>query len=130
MKELNMADMPEAVKAEWEKKAGAIVLSTVDADGTPNSIYASCVNLYGDDKIVVANNYFDKTMKNIRRGSRASIVFITEEGKSYLAKGSVEYFDAGPIFDFMKSWNPEEHPGHGAAVLNIEAVYSGSEKLV
>ncbi len=125
-----MPEMPEVVKKDWEKRAGAVVLSTVDADGTPNSIYATCVGLYDDSKIVVANNYFDKTIKNIRAGSRASVVFITEDKKAYQIKGCVEYYEDGPVFDFMKSWNPEQHPGHGAAAVAIESVYSGADKLV
>ena len=125
-----MSKMPEEVKNAWEKREGAVVLSTVDADGTPNSIYATCVGLYEDSMIVVANNYFDKTMKNITAGSRASVVFITSEKKAYQVKGSLEYYTDGPVFDFMKSWNPEKHPGHGAAAVNIESLYSGSEKLI
>ncbi|MDC7225602.1 MAG: pyridoxamine 5'-phosphate oxidase family protein [Spirochaetales bacterium] len=125
-----MPKLPENVKADWEKRAGAVVFSTVDPDGTPNSIYATCVGLFEDRAVVVANNYFDKTMKNIKNGSKASVVFITDEKKAYQVKGSIEYHDNGPVFDFMKSWNPEQHPGHGAAEIKIEAVYSGSEKLV
>ncbi len=125
-----MPEMPEVVKKDWEKRAGAVVLSTVDADGTPNSIYATCVGLYDDSKIVVANNYFDKTIKNIRAGSRASVVFMTEDKKAYQIKGCVEYYEDGPVFDFMKSWNSEQHPGHGAAAVVIESVYSGADKLV
>jgi hypothetical protein len=28
----------------------------------------------------------------------------------------------------MKKWNPQKHPGHAAAALNVEEVYSGAEK--
>ena len=125
-----MNNMPQAVKEQWEKREGAVVLSTVDADGTPNSIYATCVGLFEDSKIVVANNYFDKTIKNIKNGSRGSVVFITAENKAYQVKGSIEYYTEGPVFDFMKSWNPDKHPGHGAAAVNIESLYSGSEKIL
>ena len=125
-----MNKMPEDVKKEWENRDGAVVLSTVDADGTPNSIYATCVGLYEDESIVVANNYFDKTMKNIEAGSRASVAFITGEKKAYQVKGSLEYHTDGPVFDFMKSWNPEQHPGHGAAAVKIESLWSGANKLV
>jgi hypothetical protein len=57
-------------------------------------------------------------------------LFITKEGKSFQAKGSLEYHSQGELFDFMKTWNPKKHPGHGAAVLNVEEVYSGKEKLL
>jgi len=29
----------------------------------------------------------------------------------------------------MKSWNPEKHPGHAAAVLRVEEAFSGAKKL-
>jgi len=29
----------------------------------------------------------------------------------------------------MKKWNPQKHPGHAAAALNVEEVSSGAEKL-
>ncbi len=44
-------------------------------------------------------------------------------------KGPIEYRKEGEIFDDMKKWNPKQHPGHAAAVLKVEEVYSGSEKL-
>lgn len=125
-----MPKMPEEVKKDWENRAGSVVLSTVDSDGTPNSIYATCVGLFEDSQIVVANNYFDKTMKNIQAGSRASVVFLTEEKKSYQVKGSLEYHENGPVFDFMNSWTPEKYPRHGAVAVNIDALYSGADKLV
>lgn len=125
-----MSKITEDLKKEWDKRDGAVVFSTVDAAGAPNSIYATCVGIYEDNKVIVANNYFDKTMKNIKAGGKASVLFITDEKKSYQIKGTLEYFTTGPVFDFMKSWNPKEHPGHGAAAIKIESIYSGAQKLV
>ncbi len=95
----------------------------------PNAIYVTCVSKFSEDSIVVANNYFSKTLENILEGSKGSILFITKEGKSYQAKGRIEYHKKGDLFDDMKKWNPQKHPGHAAAVLKIEEVYSGSKKL-
>jgi len=55
------------------------------------ALYATCVNLYDDDTIVVADNYFDKTKKNILAGSKGSLLFITKENKSFQLKGSFDY---------------------------------------
>jgi hypothetical protein len=30
----------------------------------------------------------------------------------------------------MKRWNPKQHPGNAAAVLKVEEVYAGAEKLL
>jgi predicted pyridoxine 5'-phosphate oxidase superfamily flavin-nucleotide-binding protein len=78
----------------------------------------------------VADNYFDKTRKNILAGSKASILFITKGGTSYQVKGSIQLHSEGKIFDDMKKWNPAKHPGHAAAALTVEEVFSGSKKIV
>jgi len=125
-----MAVLPELVIKEWKNRVGPIVFSTVGVDGIPNAIYATCVSIYNPEIIVVADNRFDKTRKNIFNGSKGSILFITEDKKSYQIKGSIEYHKTGEIFDDMKKWNPVNLPGNAAAALKVEEVNSGSEKLI
>jgi predicted pyridoxine 5'-phosphate oxidase superfamily flavin-nucleotide-binding protein len=125
-----MSALPEKVSEAWENREGPIILSTVNEDGIPNAIYATCVSKFSEDTIVVANNYFSKTLKNILSGSKGSILFITKEGKSYQMKGSIEYHKDGRIFEDMKKWNPKKHPGHAAAALKVEEVYTGAERLL
>jgi len=126
-----MAAMPEEVRKAWDNDSkGPLVLSTVDENGIPNAIWASCVSRYDEETIVIADNYFDKTKKNIFAGSKGSVLFITGESKAYQLKGTAEYHREGAIFEDMKQWNPAKHPGHAAAALKVEAVYSGSQKLL
>jgi predicted pyridoxine 5'-phosphate oxidase superfamily flavin-nucleotide-binding protein len=125
-----MPALPEEVSKAWENHKGPIILSTVNKEGIPNAIYATCVSKYSEDTLVVANNYFSKTLENITAGSKGSILFITEADKSYQVKGTIEYHKDGPVFEDMKKWNPKKHPGHAAAALKVEAVYSGAEKLL
>lgn len=124
-----MTTLPQNVRNAWEDRDGPVILATVSETGIPNIIYATCVSVFGDDKLVVADNYFDKTRKNILAGSKGSLLFMTKSGKAYQVKGKLEYHKQGEIFDHMKTWNPEKHPGHAAAVLVVEEVYSGAEKL-
>jgi len=125
-----MVALPETVSKAWDEKKGPVIFSTVGEDGTPNAIYVTCVAKYGKEMLVVADNYFDKTRKNIFSGSKGSMLFITSEDKSYQVKGSIEYHREGAIFEDMKKWNPSKHPGHAAVALKIEEVYSGAEKLL
>jgi predicted pyridoxine 5'-phosphate oxidase superfamily flavin-nucleotide-binding protein len=111
-------------------RKGPVILSTVDTNGVPNTIYATCVSKFSEDSIVVADNYFNKTRKNILAGSKGSILFITKDGKAYQIKGSIEYHKEGEVFEDMKRWNPKQHPGHATAVLKVEEVYAGAEKLL
>ena len=124
-----MSKLPERVSKAWDEHKGPVILTTVDESAVPNSIYATCVRKFDEETLVVADNYFDKTRSNILAGSKGSILFITEEDKAYQVKGTIEYLKEGPVFDDMKKWNPEKHPGHAAAALKVEEVYSGSEKL-
>jgi predicted pyridoxine 5'-phosphate oxidase superfamily flavin-nucleotide-binding protein len=125
-----MSVLPENVSKAWDDHQGPVILTTVDKAGVPNSIYATCVSKFNEETLVVANNYFSKTLKNIASGSHGSLLFITKEGKAYQVKGSIEYHTEGQVFDDMKTWNPEKHPGHAATALKVEAVYSGAEKLL
>jgi predicted pyridoxine 5'-phosphate oxidase superfamily flavin-nucleotide-binding protein len=124
-----MANLPEAVKNQWDNVEDTMVLTTVNSDGLPNSVYVACVKKIADDKIVITDNYFNKTRANIAAGSKGSLLFITKDRKSFQVKGSFEYLTNGPIFDDMKNWVREDLPKVAAAVLHVEEVYSGAEKL-
>lgn len=124
-----MTKLPEIINDAWKNREEKIIFTTVDNDGIPNAVYITCVARYGEDLIVIADNYFDKTKKNILSGSKGSVLFITKDGKAYQAKGTIEYHRRGKIFDDMKTWNPEKHPGHAVAALKIEEGYSGAEKV-
>ncbi len=125
-----MPVLPEDVSKAWENREGPIVLTTVDADGNPNAIYATCASKYREDMLVVADNFFNKTKANILAGSKATLLFITKEGKSYQIKGKIEYHTEGAVFEDMKQWNPAKLPGHAAVALKVEQVFSGAEKLI
>ncbi len=125
-----MTAIPASVKDAWKNREGPVILATVDADGAPNVIYVTCVALYGEDRLVVADNYFDKTLKNIKAGSKGSALFITSDKRAFQMKGDIEYHESGSVFDDMKKWNPPKHPGRGAAALVIKAIYSGANRLM
>ena len=125
-----MDDATKILKEAWDRHEGPVVLSTADRQGVPNAIYANNVKLLDDGRIVVADNYFNKTRKNIQSGSRAAVLFITGEKKSYQAKGEVEYLTAGPIYEDMRQWSDQKHPRIAAAVLRVDELYSGAQKLI
>ena len=125
-----MATLPKNVREAWEDRDGPIVLATLSKEGVPNIIYAGCVGIFGEDRLVVADNYFNKTRENLKtEGGKGSVLFLTKSGKAYQVKGTLEYHTEGEVFDHMKTWNPPEHPGNAAAALRVEEVYSGAEKI-
>ena len=125
-----MPALPEKVSKAWDERKGPIIFTTVDKDGVPNAIYATCVNKFDEETLVIADNFFNKTRKNIITGSKGSILFITDKNEAFQVKGNIEYHQEGDIFQDMKTWNPKKHPGLAAAVLKVEEVYSGPKKLL
>ncbi|MBN1306588.1 MAG: pyridoxamine 5'-phosphate oxidase family protein [Chitinispirillaceae bacterium] len=107
-----------------------IVFSTVDENGVPNSIYAGIAKKLDDGRILVVDNYFDKTKKNIAKGTMGSVLFITKERKSFQVKGTVEYHKDDEIHAQLKTWVDSKYPAVGAAVVNVEQVYCGAERLL
>jgi predicted pyridoxine 5'-phosphate oxidase superfamily flavin-nucleotide-binding protein len=124
-----MKKIPDIVIKAWNDRKGPIIFSTVSDDAIPNAVYASCVSLLNDNKILITNNFFDKTLKNILSGSMGSVLFITKDDKAYQIKGSVNYFREGEAYENMKTWNPGHLPGHGVAVMAMEEIYAGAEKI-
>jgi len=122
--------LPEPVLKAWDEREPIAVLATVANDGSPNAIYVGVVGLYDASTVFVANNYFHKTKQNILDGTKAALLFITKEHKAYQIKGTIELQDSGPVFEAMKRVNPEKYPGHSAAVLHVEEVFTGAEQLV
>jgi len=125
-----MNDAKRILRNAWDSHEGPIVLTTADEKGIQNAIYATFVKLLDDGRIVVADNYFNKTRANIKRGSKGSVLFLTKERKSYQAKGSIEYLTDGPIYEDMRQWVDQKHPRIAAAVLSVDELYSGAEKLI
>jgi uncharacterized protein len=125
-----MNDAKGILKDAWDRHEGPIILSTTDKTGVPNAIYATCVKMLDDGRIVVADNYFNKTRTNIKNGSKGAVLFITKEKKSYQAKGEIEYFTAGPIYEEMRQWVDQKHPRIAAVALRVDELYSGAEKLI
>jgi len=124
-----LASLPTSVREMCDDRDGPVILATVRPEGLPNITHVGCVGALGEDRLVVADNYFDKRRKNLLNGGKASLLFRCKKGKAYQAKGTREYHQSGEIFDHMKTCNPSRHPGHGAAALRIEEVYSGAETI-
>jgi len=120
----------EQLLGAWKNKQGPAVFTTAHTDGVVNSVYVSSIDLDSDGNFVVADNYFGKTNENIGQGSIGSVLFITKDFTSYQAKGNLTCHDEGPAFEFMKGWNPPQHPGHKAVVLHITSLFSGGDKLL
>lgn len=119
----------EILKEAWPLREGPAIFTTVDKHGLPNSVYVLSMKLLDDGSIAVMDNYFSKTRENIKNGSKGSFLFLAKPRKPYQAKGPIEYLTSGPVYEDLKAFVDAKHPRAAAAVLRVEELYSGAERL-
>ncbi len=79
------------------------IVGTVDADGVPNVGYLSHVHYVDDDHVALSNQYFSKTIANVRsQGVATVLVLDARTGQQYVLDLTFkEALDSGPIFERM-----------------------------
>jgi len=78
-----MKTIPDTIKNEWNNKQDIVVLTTVSAKGIPNSIYATQVALFGDNKVLVANNKFKKHSKTLKHVKK-QLCFLSRKKRNHI----------------------------------------------
>lgn len=124
-----MSTLPKPFLDAWKNSQPLMVFSTVDKHGEPNSVWVLCVKMLDEKRILIANNFFNKTLDNINNNSRGSLLMIAPEREAYQIKGSLEYYTEGKVYDDMKAWLDPKFAGVGATILNIETIFYGAEKV-
>jgi hypothetical protein len=61
--------------------------------------------MFGADRVLAADVYFNKTQANILAGSKATLLFRSKVGEPYQTKGSLDYQTGGEVFGDMNRWN-------------------------
>ncbi|MBN2457905.1 pyridoxamine 5'-phosphate oxidase family protein [Candidatus Woesearchaeota archaeon] len=108
-------------------------LSTSSAEGIPNIIYLKFLKVYNDCQILIADNKFHKTKKNLLENPRiAFVVYDKDSRKAYQIKGKAEIHTDDNIFSDTVEWvhsrRPDIDPKSGV-VLNVEEIYCGAERI-
>ncbi len=119
----------EILEAAWPLREGPAVFTTVSVSGRPNSVYVLSMRLLSDGRIAVMDNYFNKTRENIMNGSSGAFLFLARPRRQYQAKGPIEYLTSGPVYEELKAAVDPKYPRLGVAVLTVEELYSGAERL-
>ena len=110
------------------------ILSTSTKEGIPNIIYLLFLKVYNDEQILIANNKFFKTEKNLLENPIiAFVVFDKENKKAYQIKGNIEIHKDDEVFDDTVKWVKSERPDinpKSAIIVNVEEIYCGAEKVL
>jgi len=111
------------------------ILSTSTKEGIPNIIYLKFLKVYNDEQILIVNNKFFKTEKNLLKNSRIAFVVLDKKNKkSYQIKGTAEIHKDDKIFEDAAKWVEEKRSSQttypkSAVILNVKEIYCGTEKI-
>ena len=117
---------PSIQKIFIEDKAVAFGTSTTD--GEPNINVIGIKKLLDNETIVLADNYFNKTLENIKNNNKGTILTKRAEDKLwYQLKGTYSYINEGPKYEELKQWVKsikEALPAKGMVIFKVEKIYN------
>jgi hypothetical protein len=81
-----------------------------------------------DETILLVDNFFNKTRKNIEANPNMAIVaYDGEAKKSYQIKGTITIETSGARFDIAKGMaDARKLPGKAAFVFNVKEIYNAT----
>ena len=123
-----MAKMTDKMK-ELFNKVSTVVIATATAYGKPNAVPVNAKKVIDDETILISDQYFNKTLANMRMNPQVSIMY-WEGVKGYQLKGSVIIETSGQLYEDTARWIDEISmklgvplKSKGAVIFKIEEIY-------
>lgn len=109
-------------------KVGILHLATASAAGVPNVAPMGAV-MIEDDKILIANNYMNKTLANIKENPQVSVlVWNREIGNCFQLKGTAELMSGTPehkkMRDMLEEKKPGAYPCKELVVISVKEIFT------
>jgi len=103
-----------------------VYFATAAKDGTPNAVPIGAFKLIDDETFLISDQYFNKTLNNLKENSKASISFWGDKG-GFQIKGSTTIHIGDETFrkdvDWMKEVRPQLIP-KSAIIMRVTGVYT------
>ncbi|MEL7566716.1 MAG: pyridoxamine 5'-phosphate oxidase family protein [Dehalobacterium sp.] len=121
-----MLKLTEEVK-QTMAQTKIIPVATASKEGMPNVIPFAFVKCLDEETLLLADNFMNKSIKNLAENPYASIcVWDGENNRSYQIKGKARIETSGKIFDETVAWVKEVMPQltpKSAIILKVTNVY-------
>ena len=78
-------------------------LSTASQDGTPNVVPIGAVKFLDDETILISDQYFGKTLRNLRENPKIALAWWGEKG-GFQLKADITLHTEGEIFQKNVEW--------------------------
>ena len=126
-----MAKIPKEAQELFEK-VDVVVFATARTNAQPNCCIVGMKKVINDETVYLSDQFFKKTLANIRENPKVSVIWWGAEG-AYELYGTARYVDEGPEFTEQAAWVNAafEQMGRpitakGGVYIDVESVYSSS----
>jgi len=102
-----------------------VFFATASKKGVPNAVPIGAFKLLDDETMLISDQYFNKTLANLKENPQAAISFWSEKG-GFQIKGTVTIHTSGEIFTKDVAWVKELKPNlipKSAIVMKITGVF-------
>jgi uncharacterized protein len=104
-----------------------VFLATSSTDGIPNVVPIGFARPVGEDTILIADNYMNKTRNNLEKNPKISLVTKDATKCPFQFKGSALIYESGKYFDLVTEWGENamtKLTPKAAILMKIEEIYS------
>lgn len=106
----------------------AFAFATASHSGIPNINMIGIKKIEDDETVLLADNYFDKTLSNLKENSKAALLTKkAEEKKWYQLKGTCQYVNKGQKYEEFKKWvkaKKDTLPAKGMVIFTVEQIFN------
>ena len=122
-----MVKMPPEIK-DIVAKQKPLPIATADKSGKPNVVFVTMWKILDDETILIVDNFFNKTRKNLETNPNMAVVaYDSELKKSYQLKGTVDIENRGDRYTSAKEMaDAKKLPGKAAVVFHIKEIYEAT----
>lgn len=110
------------------KNDKVIPFGTTSKDGVPNINMIALKKVADDETILLADNYFNKTLENLMENSNATLITKKEEERRwYQLKGTCQYVNEGYDYEEFKKWVKsikDTFPMKGMVVFKVKQIFN------
>jgi uncharacterized protein len=108
-------------------------IATASPEAKFNLVYITYLKVLDENTVLIADNKFKKTRKNLDANPQASFVVMDPDTKkAYQIKGPLKCYTEGSIYQETVDWVHVNHPQmtpKAAFIMDVEEVYNGAERL-
>lgn len=120
-----MVKLTEEIK-ESLSGTKTVFLATSSKDSTPNVVPIGAFKILDDETLLISDQFFNKTLRNMKENPKVSISYWGEKG-GFQIKGSVTIHTDDEVFVQDVAWMKEVRPNltpKSAILMKITGVYS------